>query len=317
MLPAVTKRIALDRDRLAQIDARLSEIAVLEAKGTAGDPERQERAKLQQEREEIAPQWLLWAASREAPADDAKVPPEELAEKQRPHVLASFTNGLPFLVERNIGRGQTLLVSTGVFREWNTLTSTNAALIFDRIFRDLLERTLPRRNLASTEQLVVPVPADFRGARFARLAPDGKEEPIGVDAIGSDRYGVILRNLGQRGFYRVTAYGTKDTPQAAVEAKLLETIVAVNGPAGESELAALKEVDLKERMGAAEYRWVAQGETIQLAGAPIMGQDLWKWLMLAVLAGLLLELAMLAWPLMAGKAPAGQAASLPEPARNP
>ena len=40
-----------------------------------------------------------------------------------------------------------------MFRDWNTLTATNAVLIFDRIFRQALEETLPKRNITSTEQI--------------------------------------------------------------------------------------------------------------------------------------------------------------------
>ena len=58
-------------------------------------------------------------------------------------------------------------------------------------------------------------------------------------------------------------------------------------------------MDLSERIGSTGWDWVAQGEKIQMAGSPIVGQDMWRLFMLAVLACLLLELGMLAWPMMA------------------
>ncbi len=292
----VAKRIANDRDRLAQLDKRL---AALEAKGAASDGEHQERIRLQQERDALVPAWLAWAASRENVLEDTQASPEELARRERPRVLGRYTNGLPFLVERRIGRGRVLFFTTGVFREWNTLTATNAALLFDRVFRDLILGTLPLRTIDSHRELVVPVPADFRDARFTLSGPHGRDEPVPVDALGGDRYGVRLAPAAERGIYRLAAHATAQTPQAAEGAKLFETILAVNGPADESDLKTLDQVDLQERMASADYRWVAQGETLQLAGAPMLGQDLWKWLMLAVLAGLLAELGMLAWPMLA------------------
>ena len=73
-------------------------------------------------------------------------------------MLASFTNKVPFLLEREIGAGRVLFVTSGVYRDWNTLTATHAVVLFDRIFRHAIEETLPQRNIASTGRLVLPVP---------------------------------------------------------------------------------------------------------------------------------------------------------------
>jgi len=184
-----------------------------------------------------------------------------------------------------------LFVSTGVFRQWNTLTSVNTVLLFDRIFRDLLERTLPKRNLTSTERVVVPVPAELREARFTLTDPAGGQQWVSADALGSDRYGIVVRNLPHRGFYRIAA-------------NPLDVLVAANGPAQESELRTLDEAGLRERMEGAEYRWIAGEESIRLLSAQLVGEDLWKWLLSGVLGCLVLEMAVLAWPL-AGRERAG------------
>lgn len=197
-----------------------------------------------------------------------------------------------------------LFVSTGVYRDWNTLTATNAVLVFDRIFRDLVQRSLPQRNLTSTGQLVLPVAPELHRARFTLTTPSGREEPLPVDALGADRYGITLKNLPQRGLYQIAAHGTKETPQAGPDAKVWQLALAVNGPVEESDLRVLGEKDLQERMGQAAYRWVADGQPITLTAAQVQGQDLWKWAMLAVLGCLLVELAIVAWPsLVGGRAP--------------
>jgi hypothetical protein len=41
---------------------------------------------------------------------------------------------------------------------------------------------------------------------------------------------------------------------------------------------------------------VSSSESISLAGAQISGQDVWQWWIAAVLAFLLIEIALLAWP---------------------
>lgn len=267
------------------VEADLSDEVLREA-------ERRERERLQRAPAEADPRWLLWERPEDQAAGDP-LSPEEQARRSRPRVLAQFTNGVPFMIERNVGRGQVLFVSTGVFRDWNTLTSTNAVVIFDRIFRDMLARTLPRRNLNSSEQLLLPVPPDYRQARFTLRGPEEQEDPISVEALGADRYGLAVGNLAHRGHYRITAYGTEETPQASPGAKLWEVTLAVNGPADESDLSVLSQDGLAERSGGALYDWVDRGETIRLAGSPIGGRGLWKWLMMGALVGLFLEMGIL------------------------
>jgi hypothetical protein len=213
-------------------------------------------------------------------------------------VLGSFTNQVPFLIERDIGLGRVLFVATGVFREWNTLTSTDAIVIFDRILRDLLERTLPRRNLASTGQMVFPVSSELRSAHFCLVDPAGHEETVSTDALGGDRYGVSIGNLAQRGTWRLVARTANDGSASGGEAKVLDVPLAVGGPAEESELRFLDERGLRERLPEAEYRWIGPGDSIRIAAGTVAGLDLWKWLMSAVLVGLLVESSILAWPLL-------------------
>src|SRR6266511_5480692 len=80
--------------------------------------------------------WLTFASPEKA---DSELSPREAAERERPRVLASLSNGVPFLVERRMARGRVLFVSSGLHSPWNTLTRTNAVLLFDRIFRAALE----------------------------------------------------------------------------------------------------------------------------------------------------------------------------------
>lgn len=297
MVQNVASRIDKDRVALAETTERLRQLNDLEAKGVAGIPERQERAGLEQKLRELQPDWLLWSGSQAA-LDDAALSPLDLAERSRPQVLGRYTNQTPFMVQREIGRGRVLFVSTGMFRHWNTLSSTNTVLIFDRIFRDLLGRTLPKRNLTSTERLVVPVPPELRTARITVTSPDGKEAPISVDALGTDRYGLVVSNLPKRGFYRIRAQAS-GAVGATAEHQWMEVLLAVNGPEQESELRPLSDDELRDRMAGSEYRWVSREETIRLASAMAGDQELWRYFLMAVLACLAVEMAVLAWPLAA------------------
>jgi hypothetical protein len=197
-LKAEVQRIESRRSELARLDQRLQDFSGAEIEdslepgspGThGGDEER---------RHELMPDWLAW---RLPPLEDtSQLPVEELARRTLPRVLASYTNRAPFMVQRQIGRGQSLFVSTGVFANassatpgWNNLATTDAVLIFDRIFRDMLQRTLPRRNLESVETITLPVAASDRRDRFLLSRAGGGLEPLDVDALGADLYGVTVQ----------------------------------------------------------------------------------------------------------------------------
>jgi hypothetical protein len=91
--------------------------------------------------------------------------------------------------------------------------------------------------------------------------------------------------------YRVTAARVQDSGPEALEAKLWEIPIAVNGPADESQLARPEgeEQEPSRRAGFAEATQAGA------ALAEIQGTDLWKWGLAAVMGGLLLELVLLAW----------------------
>lgn len=254
---------------------------------------------------DLRPHWLSWGRDRLGLDPEESV--DTVARRQQPQILAKFSNGLPFLVERRLGRGDVLLVSTGVLSGWNNLTRTNAVVLLDRLLRGMLVRTLPRRNYGTNERAVFAVDPADRRADFSLTRPGGAAEPLFVDALGPERFAVTLRNLTQRGAYRLSAEkliesarpvatdsGARGSSNRIVHAdRLWQVDLAVNGPADESDLQAIGEVELRQRLGDAGARWVARGEPIRLEGAAVRGQEFWKWLMAAALLGLLLELAVL------------------------
>ncbi len=251
--------------------------------------------------------WLLWARDRSESGPDQS--PAAIAARQQPRILASFSNGTPFLVDRQIGRGEVLFISSGVYSGWNNLTRTNAVLILDRLLRGLLSRTLPQHNFDTQQKVVLPITVADRRAEFALERPSADAESLFVDAVGSDRFAITLRHLTQRGHYRVIANRPAESvsvpkpepPPRSGDAsrrtthvdRLWQFELAVNGPAEESELQMLGEADLHDRLAGAPVRWVGRGEAIGLEGAAVRGQEFWKWLMAGALACLVLELAIL------------------------
>lgn len=294
-----TARLTEEREFFVESAKRQAGWARQEAQGTLDAATQQQKRQDEQRRAELRPQWLLWTNPQADPATSTK-PISQLVEAAKPQVLGHFTdaNKLPFLVERKIGNGQVLFYSSSAFSDWNDLTKTNAALVFDRIFRFMLQETLPRRNLEAVEQVTLPVESGDRRVNYTLTRPGQPAETLNVDALGGETYGVTIRNITQSGHYLVSAVRSSD-PAAAQSAEpdnLWSVPLAVNGPERESELRSIDATELRKRLGNANYRWIEQDEQISLEGAQISLQNLWKWLIWLVLVGLLVELVMLAWP---------------------
>ncbi|MSR58261.1 MAG: VWA domain-containing protein [Planctomycetaceae bacterium] len=239
------------------------------------------------------PDWLRWRKSetRVSSATDEAT----LALREAPRVLAGFSNQIPFLVERRIGDGNVLFASSGVSSNWNNLPRTNAILIFDRLLRRMIGRTLPRRNFDTFEQFELPVASADRRAQIRLERSSGPAESLLVDALGPDQYGVTLRNLNRRGLYQVVAERTVgETTTASEKQRLWQIPFAVNGPARESELATIDETVLRQGSGPTAVHWGSAGDPIRLEGADVRGQNLWRALLWGTMIALLAETACLA-----------------------
>lgn len=300
LLAADKKQIEDDREFLVQAEERRNRLSDKQARGLLDDAEQRELAEDERRLAEVQPAWLLWRL----PRSDGELSADDLARRWQPRVLASFTNRLPFLIERHLGQGDVLFAASGLQSTWNNLVRTNAVLMYDRILRAMLGRTLPPRNFSTAGQIGIPISATERRAEFSLVRPGaGLNSPAGdstdaesmtVDVLGPEQYGVTVRDVLDRGHYRVRGVRSDTVPGEAAER--WEINLAVNGSPQESELKSIEASVLQERMGDINYRWVGAGEPIHLEGAKISGGDLWKVLMLCVLLALFVELAVLAWP---------------------
>jgi len=308
MVDAVAKEIAERRENLAKIDRELAELQEKQQqrKDKLTPEEQVRQTDLRTQRLRLKASWLGWSPPE--PSDEDKRPVEEVAAGMKPTVLARYTNGLPFMVERRLGRGRVLLVSTGVYSSWNTLSLTNTMLIYDRILRGMLQETLPERNLSSQRRLVFPIlPAEQR-ASFTLAGPEGAERPLGVDAIGGDRWGLRLGELTERGHYFITAIRPKDfrqqqdSPQQSLQPKLWVAPLAVNGPSEESRLYSAEEARQRQDRGQADSLQAAQAFSLEgPQQTRLRDTGLWRWFLLAVFVCLLLEMTILARPSLGGE----------------
>ncbi len=309
LIASETKRIEAERQQLAAIDARIQALSEKELRGRLDAADRAALEQAQRQRDDIVPNWLLFGSGRDA--SDAERSPAEQADRSKPSVTLRYDNRIPFLVEREIGRGRVLFFTTGFLSSWNDFPGRNAIWLMDRILRSRIESTLPERNVdTASKPVVVPVAAADRNEAFFLRRPNGKEELLEVERTGREEFGVLVRDFAQRGLYRVAKRrgevatrpsGDVSPPKGATPTQH-EELIAANGPADESRLASIDEAGVAAKLkgpdatASTHFRWVARGEPISLSGAEVWGQDSWWWLVLAVLSCLFVELAVLAWP---------------------
>jgi hypothetical protein len=284
------KRRAAEQSAVLESDARLEQWQAKETAGTLTEADRAARGREIERRNEVKPNWLLWKPMAGVAAD----PPDA----RPPRALASFTNGTPFLVERKVGGGEVLFMASSVYSSWNTLPTSQAVFLLDRLVRRRIERTLPARNVPTVSSLPIPIDANDARARFVLTRPDGRRLDLTYDALGSELFGLTIDDLSQRGAYRIEAFESQSPeasePRARWPAPL---VVAANGPAVESQLGSVGRPALEQSLsGLTHFRWVGPTDEISVEGATVEGQRLWWWLAVAVLACLAVEMAILGWP---------------------
>lgn len=330
LLESEKERLQEELTFLAEARQRLEQFATLESEGRLTDEQRAQRVADQERLSRLRPDWLRWVERVESetlpdePAQrQAKL--EQLARRSLPQLLARFRRlndaqagagesgtpegaYLPAVIQRNIGQGRVVLSTGGVTKEWTTLSQSNTILMFGRILRSMLRSTLPQRNFAAQDRIHLPVDADISGLVFQLQRPAAGSEPPIVEELragylDAQTRGLTINDPLYQGIYTVTAYQAADSADQRIERqRRWETVLAVNlydaGGSSESDLGALSRDEFEERMAGVDVpvSWVGPSESISLAGAAVRGQNSWLYLTLGVLALLLAEIAILAWP---------------------
>jgi hypothetical protein len=295
--------------RHAQAERRWAD---LERAGQLTPQEAAHRDDARKALEAIEPNWLAW--SNTLTLDDADLTVDQLVARTRPRVMAQYDNGHAFAARRQIGKGQVVFFTSGFYPSWNNTAVEPSVILYDRVMRGMLTRSLPSRTLEPVNQITIPVRSRDLAARFTVRTPNDPEpHDIEVEALGENSYGLILRSLGGRGVYAIERQGAGDESAAgavnvngvdATTSKGWRLLLAMNGPSEESELGAASrgEIDPVLADEGVEARWVAADGQITLEGAAFFGLNTWVWLMLAALACLVAEMVFLAKPQIGGSA---------------
>ena len=303
---AELRRLEDDQQFLAAAQTRRRQAVESGGEGALDEAGKQRLRSDEQREGQLRPAWLLWAQQLTA-GEDEWLPDDPglrtsrlqmLAERTLPRVLARFDDpaGTPYLLIRKIQRGDVLLATSGLLSNWNTLPTSNAVVIFDRVLRAMIQSTLPPRNFGPTERIALPLPTAEREVTLQLRRPDGGAQPEPLDRgfVGQEQLGFQIEQPLARGVYRVTALRAGGSENPGTRETAWELPVAVNGDSEESELQPLGRDQFEARVGDAAVRWVGPDDEISLAGTQVSGQDSWWWLILAVLGLLLAELLLVA-----------------------
>ncbi len=203
----------------------------------------------------------------------------QLSKGLNANVLAAFDNGDPFLLEQALGKGRLLVAASG----WNPADSQLARstkfvpLIAGMFPQDGAGIELAQRNVSEAVELPEASAANApdNDQRVVRR-PDGADHQIPADAK-------VFDAADEPGIYRLTLNGQ-------------ETPLAFNLTAEESRTAPLAVEELEHRGAKVGTQPTAEQLAERQRQARIFElenrQKLWRWLIVAVLAILLIETAL-------------------------
>ncbi|MBS0202644.1 MAG: BatA domain-containing protein [Planctomycetes bacterium] len=204
-------------------------------------------------------------------------------------VVAQYTSdengpaGTPALVERRIGQGRVLMMTTGVDGiSWNDLPSLQTLglyLVFaDQLTLYLTSQSSGRFNHEVGDEVVLPMDRDRKLAKVIVRMPDFKQRAI---EIPEKSRAVSLRNLNSVGSYSV------DSADASVDYHMG---FSLNLPAAESDFTRIETKNLDELMGAERYSIHRTLETLKvLEISDRMGQEMYSLLVAMLVAVFAME----------------------------
>jgi hypothetical protein len=212
--------------------------------------------------------------------------PEPETDGAAAQVALAFTNGDPAIVEKRVGRGRTVLVTTAADPSWSAWPMWPSYVpIVQEIVAEAVRSRTSQRNLVVGQSLggETRAPAD---AEATIERPSGEREPLRL-AAEADHARWTYRKVDRAGIYRVE-FGA---PLGRDE------FFAANVLTAEGNMAKISLDELRDDVwpGVAFEPFGGQSST-ETPTAPIARRDsLHHWLLLAALALVLTETALACW----------------------
>jgi len=232
--------------------------------------------------------WLLQPIRGGKDSPDGSADEPDTAEGQAvdvgpAQVIARLDSNAPYVVSHSYGEGSVLQLAAPLNADWSTLPAKNdfVPLLHEMVFY-LASRT-SGRNVSPGTPLVMDLPVGMSADEFEFVDPSGKEHP--AEPAGDPvRPQIKLTGTDLPGIYRAQP---KAGPASAAE------YFVVNFDRRESDLALLTPPAQVQLAGEDRIRFIESLDDMQAAllqeTAP---SELWRWLLLIVLAILVGEVLM-------------------------
>ena len=153
------------------------------------------------------------------------------------------SEGSPALVERRIGRGRVMLMSTSVDNDqWNDFVGTALSFVFaDQLTQHLAQQASFRCNYLVGDEVTLPLDRNQKLRKIVVRMPDFKQR---TQDLAADAGLLNLNDLTTVGSYQVESAGGEPDYQSGFSLSL---------PAGESDLRRLETKELDSLLGEGRY----------------------------------------------------------------
>lgn len=124
-------------------------------------------------------------------------------DSQMSKVYCRFNTGHPMLLERKIGKGKSVLVTTSTDMKWNTLPvkSIFPPLVHQIVKRLCAERVAGDRNVPVSEQVTHRLGEQVKAAELR--TPDGSKRKLTVSKLSSGEENIVSFTADRPGLYEI------------------------------------------------------------------------------------------------------------------
>jgi hypothetical protein len=205
-------------------------------------------------------------------------------------VLARFSDGSPYLVEKKFGRGRTILFASSCDLKWSNIALRPAFLpLLHRLAYHLASGFGERYNLTVGDKIVQSVRPEAATSPASITDPAGQSFKVIVkkDGAGGSEPTVVFEDTTRAGIYalRTTESSARDANSAGETVRYF----AVNVDTAESDLSVLDEKAIRRQVPWEELKYL-RGEGAAEAIERIRhGKEIWRFLIVGTICLLLLE----------------------------
>ena len=192
-------------------------------------------------------------------------------------VLASFNNGMPAVVTKKCGKGNTIIIATGANRRWSDLVIKPMFLpfMYETVYY-LSSGTEERRNLKIGDKLSRTI--SFLEAQGARLMTPDNRQAVYRSSISPEGRVLEFNGTDEPGFYRLFLGEKQDAYSVNLDTK------------NESNTERADKQFLLKIAPKEKFYFIEDGaDTRQLISQGRKGIGIWKWLILFSVILLALE----------------------------